>query len=98
MAYLLIALLGAACGTLLSWYLLIPIVSIVALATGMAGAVKGHSFGEVLIDTALMVSVLEMSWLATVLTAARLIHRGAKSKKRAAQSTDRDHRRSEYEG
>ncbi len=98
MAYLLIALLGAACGTLLSWYLLIPIVTMIALATGVAGAVNGHSFSEVLIDTALMVFVLEISWLATVLTAARLIHRGAKPKKRADRPTDRDHRRSEYEG
>lgn len=98
MAYLLIALLGAACGTLLSWYMLIPIVSIVALATGMAGAVKGQSFGEVLIDTALMVFALEMSWLVTVLTTARLIRRGAKPKKRADRPKVQGQRRSEFEG
>jgi phosphate/sulfate permease len=98
MAYLVIALLGAACGALLSWYLLIPVVTLVAIAAGVAGAIKGHSLGGVLLDSALMVCVLEVSWLASVFAAARLVHRKAKFEPRAERSTDREHRPPEYEG
>ena len=98
MAYLVIALLGAACGALLSWYLLIPVVTLVAIAAGVAGAVKGHSFGGVLLDSALMVCVLEVSWLASVFTAARLVCRKAASKKQADRTTNQEHRPTEYEG
>ena len=98
MAYLVIALLGAACGALLSWYLLIPVVTFVAIAAGVSGAIKGHSFGGVLLDAALMVCVLEVSWLASVLGTARLVHRKTKPEERASRLTDQKHRPREYEG
>lgn len=84
MTYLLAALLGVACGTLLTWYLLIPVVTLVAVGAGVAGAVKGHSFGAVLTDTALMICILEVSWVVSVFAVVRL-----RGKKRIVQRTDR---------
>jgi phosphate/sulfate permease len=98
MAYLLIALLGAACGVLLTWYLLIPIVTIVAVAAGVAGAVKGQPFGDVLTDTALIVSTLEASWLASAFAAARFVRKEPELMERADQSLDLDQRTPEHEG
>ena len=38
MSYVLVALLGAACGVFASWTMLVPIVGVVAIASGVAGA------------------------------------------------------------
>lgn len=77
MGYVLIALLGVACGVLLTWYLLVPIVTLVAVAAGVAGALRGQPLGEVLSDTVVMVCILEASWIATVFVVARRTHRRA---------------------
>ncbi|WP_147940758.1 hypothetical protein [Methylobacterium sp. WL64] len=75
MVHLLIALLGATCGVLLNWYVLIPIVTAIALASGVAGAINGYTFSDMLADTVLKVCVLEASWLASVCIIARMIQR-----------------------
>ena len=97
MEYLLIALLGAACGLFSTWYLLIPIVTIVAVAVGVAGAIERHSFGSVLADAALVVCSLEASWLASAFAFARLACRKEKPKGRTDRPRDRTRRPPEYE-
>ena len=73
-------------------------MTFVAIAAGVSGAIKGYSFGGVLLDAALTVCVLEVSWLASVLGTARLVHRKTKPEERADRSTDQKHRPREYEG
>lgn len=98
MAYVLIALLGAACGVLLTWYLLIPIVTLVAVAAGVAGAIKGHPIGTVLADTAIFICILEASWIASVFVVARLPHRQRRSAEATDQARRSTHEPSEHEG
>ena len=93
MVFGLIALVGVACGVLLTWCLLIPVVTVVAVAAGVAGAIKGQPLGTVLADTAVLVCVLEASWIATVLAVART----ARRRHRTSDSTRR-HQPSEHEG
>jgi hypothetical protein len=98
MAYVLIALLGAASGVLLTWYLLIPIVTLVAVAAGIAGAIKGHPIGSVLADSAILVCILEASWIASVFVVARWPHRKRRSVQLADQARRPTHKPSEHEG
>jgi phosphate/sulfate permease len=96
MGYVLVALLGSACGVLLTWYLLIPIVTLVALGAGIAGAVKGHSLGSVLADTAILICILEASWIASVFIVAGLPYR--KRTRTAGRMRNSTHKPSEHEG
>jgi hypothetical protein len=97
MAYVLIALLGAACGVLLTWYLLIPVVTLVAVAAGVAGAIKGHPFGSVLVDTTSFVCILEASWITSVFVVARLPDRRSKSTEQLDQARGPAREPSEHE-
>lgn len=96
MGFGLIALLGVACGVLLTWYLLVPVVTLVAIAAGVAGAVNGHSLGDVLANTALLVCILEASWIATVFAVARTAYR--RNQRLRASEPTRRHQPSEHEG
>ena len=98
MEYVLVALLGAACGVLLTWYLLVPIVTLVALGAGVAGAVKGHPLGSVLADTAILVCILEASWIASVFVVAGLSHGKRTSTRTADRTRSPTHTPSEHEG
>jgi len=89
MGYLLIALLGAACGLLLNWYVLIPIVAVIAAATGVAGAINGYTLGDMLTGAVLKVCVLEASWFASVCIMTRVIQQKPDQPDRQA-GRDRD--------
>ena len=96
--YVLIALLGAACGVLLTWYLLIPVVTVIALAAGVAGAMNGQPLGTVLSNTALLVCILEASWIATVFAVARVTYRRDKRTRSSDPPRCQRQKPSEHEG
>lgn len=98
MSYVLVALLGAACGVLLTWYLLIPVVTLIALTAGIAGALKGEPLGTVLANTALLVCILEASWIATVFVVARLARRRERRTRISEPTRCQRHEPSEHEG
>ncbi|GJD48012.1 hypothetical protein OPKNFCMD_0726 [Methylobacterium crusticola] len=67
MSYFCIAGLGGAAGLSLPWPWLIALATILAIATGVAGAIHAQPLLTVLMDAGVAVLVLDMGFVASVL-------------------------------
>lgn len=65
MSYLVVAILGSVSGAFLAWPFLVPIVSILAVTIGVTGALTAQPAITIVEKTALVVCILEASWIAS---------------------------------
>ena len=65
MSYLVVAILGSVSGAFLAWHFLVPIVSVLAVTIGVTGALNAQPAITIVERTALVVCILEASWIAS---------------------------------
>ena len=65
MSYVVVAILGSVSGAVLAWHFLVPIVAILAVTIGVTGALNAQPAMLIAEKTALVVCLLEGSWIAS---------------------------------
>ena len=65
MSYIVVAVLGSVSGAVLAWHFLVPIVAVLAVTIGVTGALNAQPAMIIAEKTALVVCLLEGSWIAS---------------------------------
>ena len=65
MSYVVVAILGSVSGVVLAWHFLVPIVAVLAVTIGVTGALNARPAMTIAEETALVVCLLEGSWIAS---------------------------------